>query len=127
MKDMLIKIKDKIKEVLPEDKGTFDRRFTSGIGIDFDRNGMLRIQFRYECSPNENLDNDIQKKILSAIYDVTKTNPEQSSKSISTIMRKKPDTFEFDSAGIDIFNLTYNVSLSQRVTRHSMRTLLGLD
>ena len=73
------------------------------------------------------MDADIQKKLLSAIYDVTKTNPEQSSKSISTVMRKKTDTFEFDSAGIDIFNLTYNVDLSHRVTRPSMRTLLGLN
>ena len=121
MDDIKKKVVEKIKEVLSEDKG----KFKSNIACYFDTDGMLRIQFIYECFENETLSDDIEDEVLSAIYEVTKTHPDKSSKNISGIMRKVDNKFVI--AGVSAFNLTYNVELSQRVTRPSMRTLLGLE
>ena len=118
----IIKVVEKIKEVLPDTKG----KFKSNIACYFDTDGMLRIQFIYECFENETLSNDIEDEVLSAIYEVTKTHPDKSSKRIAGIMRKV-DNNKFVTAGVSAFNLTYNVVLSHRVTRPSMRTLLGLE
>ena len=122
MEDIQNKLVEKIKEVLPEDKGKFKSNITSYVDID----GMLRMQFRYECFENETLSDDIEDEVLSAIYEVTKTHPNKSSKKITGIMRKV-DKNKFVTAGVSVLNLTYNVVLSQRVTRPSMRTLLGLE
>lgn len=122
MKEIQNKLVEKIKEVLPDTKGKFKSNITSYFDID----GMLRMQFIYECFENETLSDDIEDEVLSAIYEVTKTHPNNSSKRISAIMRKV-DKNKFVTAGLSVLNLTYNVSLSNRVTRPSMRTLLGLE
>lgn len=123
MDDIKKKVVEKIKEVLSEDKGKFNKNMAFACYID--SNNLLRIQFKYECFENETLSDDIEDEVLSAIYEVTKTHPDKSSKNISGIMRKVDNKFVI--AGVSVYNLTYNVELSQRVTRPSMRTLLGLE
>lgn len=126
MKDMIQEIKNKIYELMPISKGNYHPQFV----VKYDKDNMLRLMFKYECFNNEILDfnegsdKSIQQYFLDEIHNITKTNPDSSSKNISSIMRKNADDFEV--AGLSVVNLTYNVSLSNRVKRPSMRTLLGL-
>lgn len=128
MKDMIQEIKNKIYELMPISKGSYNSQFV----VKYDKDNMLRIMFKYECFDNEILDfnkgtdKSIQQYFLDEIHNITKTKHDLSTKSISSIMRKNDDG-EFDIAGLTVLNLTYNVSLSNRVTRPSMRTLLGLE
>lgn len=130
MKDMIQEIKNKIVELMPISKGNYSSQFV----VKYDKDNMLRIMFKYECLGNhildfnEGTDKSIQQYFLDEIHNITKTNPDKSTKNMSYIMRKKVDEDgEFDIAGLSVLNLTYNVSLSNRVTRPSMRTLLGLE
>ena len=128
MKDMIQEIKNKIYELMPISKGNYHPQFV----VKYDKDNMLRIMFKYECFNNEILDfnkdsdKSIQQYFLDEIHNITKTNPDISSKNLSSIMRRNNDG-EFDIAGLSVVNLTYNVVLSHRVTRPSMRTLLGLE
>ena len=130
MKDMIQEIKNKIYELMPISKGNYSSQFV----VKYDKDNMVRIMFKYECLGNHILDfnkgtdKSIQQYFLDEIHNITKTNPDKSTKQMSYIMRKKVDEdMEFDIAGLSVLNLTYNVSLSNRVTRPSMRTLLGLE
>ena len=124
----LKKIEDKLNELTPLDKGS-DKRQRITYAMSYPdrvvlRDGKILIYYVYECNDETELPRDIEDKIADSISELLNCKP---SLNDSICLMGRPDAdFRFKRVGITV-KLEFNVELSLRVTRHSMRTLLGLE